>query len=53
MNNIELNLSLRVYGINRLRKVFKAINTRNGDVIYTSILKLSEHIKREVRAFIL
>ncbi|MFT6207388.1 MAG: hypothetical protein ACJA0T_001296 [Colwellia sp.] len=48
MNNKELNLGLREYGINCFRKAFKDIHTNNQDVIYPEVLKLSQYVQPEL-----
>lgn len=49
MYDTELNLSFWINGIDSIRKILETINTRNEDIIHTTILKFGELAEPELR----
>ncbi len=51
MNNAVLYLRLRIDTFNRCREALKAINARNKDILYTTVVQVFQHAKPVVGTF--
>lgn len=52
MDHAELNFGVRVNAVDRLREPRQAIHAGNQNVVYTTILKVSQYRQPEVSPFI-
>ena len=53
MDNAELNLGIREYGLNSFREAFKAINTGDQDIFHTPVRKICQNLKPKIGPFML